>query len=81
MSPTSDGDHIHLSQHPTMIGKVHLTISNQPSHILPQPALFVSSLAFNLKVQCPSQHIIILHPQHMAIRANHIEYSNSPHTL
>ena len=35
-----------LRQHSTLIGKVHLPFSNQPSHFLPQRAVSMSSSAF-----------------------------------
>ena len=34
-----------LCRHSTLISKEHLPFSNQPSHILPQPAFFMSSSA------------------------------------
>ena len=58
-----------LRQHSTVIVKVHLPFSNQPSHFLPQPTFWLAffHLTFNLKTECPSQVMTILSPQQMTM--------------
>ena len=42
---TSTQQQSYLRQHSTLIGKLHLSFSSQPSFFLPQPSFFMSSSA------------------------------------
>ena len=72
-----------LLQHSTLICKVHLLFSNQPSHFLPQPASSMSYSAslssFDLEISHPSQDMTVLSPQHMTIPTNTACYSQCRH--
>ena len=65
---TSTQQQSDLRRHPTMIGKVHLPFTNQPSHFLPQPAFSMSSSASlsSFDLQPFSRHGV-LSSQHMTI--------------
>ena len=58
-------------QHSTLINIAHLPFSNQPSCFVPQPAssMFssasISSFDILPQIQCPSQDMTILSPQHI----------------
>ena len=65
-----------LLQHSTVIGKVHLPFSNQPSHFLPQPASSMSSSASLSSFDPQSQNLMtILSPQHITIPTNTVNHS------
>ena len=55
---TSTQQQSDLHQHSISISKVHLPFSNQPSHILPQPAFTMSSLTLISSFALPPQNLM-----------------------
>ena len=61
---TSTQQQYDLRRHTTLIGKVNLSFSHQPSYFLPQPVSSMSSSASLSPFDLQPQNMTILSPQH-----------------